>query len=540
MPFTALQLTTFFTSNLQMALTPDQREALQREGLVTVHDFEDFKEEELKVAFKNARSGIPGTPTVQAIPEVRAQDGSVIQALVQAIPGTPGVRSVPIPAKCITRLLIASVAYNYYKHTGREITNTSMHFTNVLREFHVEWNAMLSMAEQEAPSLPMLTKNNPPLKWCESFKNFLYATFGVRKIPLLYVIRENEDVTPENGIDPNATYDPLQTGKAYGSSGSVLQDLILRLSHDHPLFKTDNSTVYGFIEEATRGSNYSHTIKPFSRTKNGRGAWLAIITSHVGINQWEKIEKENSSWLLNASWNGKKYALESFCSQHRAKFQQLEEASQHLNFQLPNEHTRVGYLLNNIQNSDPALQAALASIRQDKDGLRNKFEDAVAILIPVDPFVQNKAHKRTTSYEISSVVTNNGRGSKSGVELRWHKPNEYKALTHEQKDELREWQNSNDGKRAIADAKESYFKNKKRRKANDNSNSEGNSKKKYSARIASLEKQISEQAAELKEQQKLAEISSALKSNKSSQPADQLSLARTMLKIATREDQSSS
>ena len=83
MPFTALQLTTFFTSNLQMALTPDQRGALQREGLVTVHDFEDFKEEELKVAFKNARSGIPGTPTVQAIPEVRAQDGSVIQALVQ-------------------------------------------------------------------------------------------------------------------------------------------------------------------------------------------------------------------------------------------------------------------------------------------------------------------------------------------------------------------------------------------------------------------------------------------------------------------------
>ena len=535
MPFTAAQLTHFFTSNLQMALTNEQREALEREGLSTVNDFDDFEEDQLRVAFKNARAGIPGTPTIQAIPEV-IQNGQVVQAAVPAITGTSGVQSVPIPAKCITRLLIASVAYHYYKDTGREITPTNMHFTNVLREFHIEWNAMLSMAEQEAPSLPMLTKNNPPLKWCESFKNFLYATFGVRKIPLLYVIRENEDVTPENGVDPNATYDPLQTGKAYGSSGSVLQDLILRLSHDHPLFKTDNSTVYG----STRGSNYSHTIKPFSRTKNGRGAWLAIMTSHVGINQWEKIEKENSSWLLNASWNGKKYSLESYCSQHRAKFQQLEEASQHLNFQLPNEHTRVGYLLNNIQNSDPALQAALASIRQDKDGLRNKFEDAVAILIPVDPFVQNKANKRTTSYEISSVVTNNGRGSKTGVELRWHKPNEYKVLTREQKDELREWQISNDGKKAIADAKESYFKNKKKRKANDNSNSEGNSKKKYSARIASLEKQISEQAAELKEQQKLAEISSALKANKSSQPADQLSLARTMLKIATREDQSSS
>ena len=304
MPFTAAQLTLFFTSGVQMALSAEQRQALQREGLEHVNDFEDFEEDQLKVAFKNARAGIPGTPTVQAIPAV-IQDGNVIQQAVPAIPGVQGVQSVPIPAKSITRLLIASVAYHYYNDTGREVTSVNMHFTNVLRDFHVEWKAMLSMAEQEAPSLPILSKNNPPLKWCESFKNFLYATFGLRKVPLLYVIREKAEVTPEGGADPNATYDPLQPGKAYGSSGSVLQDLILRLSHEHSLFKTDNATVYGFIEEATRGSSYAHTIKSYSRTKDGRSAWLAIITSHVVINQWERIEKDNTSWFLNAQWNGK-------------------------------------------------------------------------------------------------------------------------------------------------------------------------------------------------------------------------------------------
>ena len=209
------------------------------------------------------------------------------------------------------------------------------------------------------------------------------------------------------------------------------------------------------------------------------------MTSHVGINQWEKIEKDNTSWLLNSKWNGKKYALESFCSQHRAKFQQLEEASLHLNFQLPNDHTRVGYLLENIENSDLALQAALASIRQDKDGMRNDFESVVAILIPVDPFVQNKANKKTVTFEISPVAsTKTGRGKKTGVDLRWHKPHEYKALSSEQKDELKEWQNSLDGKKAIADAKESYFKNKKKRKAEQDPNKGG---KKQSARIAALE-----------------------------------------------------
>ena len=518
-----------------MALSPEQRNALQREGLTLVTDFDDFEEDQLRVAFKNARAGIPGTPTIQAVSEV-IQNGQVVQAAIPAIPGTPGVQSVPIPAKCITRLLIASVAYHYYKDTGREVTHTNMHFTNVLRDFHIEWKAMLSIAEQEAPSLPILSKNNPPLKWCESFKNFLYAIFGVRKVPLLYVIRENEDVTPENGNDPNVEYDPLQDGKAYGSSGSVLQDLILRMSHSHSLFKTDNATVYGFIEEATRGSQYAHTIKSYSRTKNGRGAWLAIMTSHVGINQWEKIEKDNTSWRLNSKWNGKKYALESFCSQHRAKFQQLEEASLHLNFQLPNDHTRVGYLLENIENSDLALQAALASIRQDKDGMRNDFESVVAILIPVDPFVQNKANKKTVTFEISPVAsTKTGRGKKTGVDLRWHKPHEYKALSSEQKDELKEWQNSLDGKKAIADAKESYFKNKKKRKAEQDPNKGG---KKQSARIAALEKQLSEQAAELKEQKTLAEIASALKTGKSSQSSEQMSLARQVLKIASR-DQSS-
>ena len=40
------------------------------------------------------------------------------------------------------------------------------------------------------------------------------------------------------------------------------------------------------------------------------------MTSHVAIDQWEKIEKDNTSWILNSKWNGQKYALEKFCSQH--------------------------------------------------------------------------------------------------------------------------------------------------------------------------------------------------------------------------------
>ena len=114
MVFTANQNTLFFTSNAQIALTNEQRIALRREGLVSVQDLLDFQKEDLKVAFRNVRTGIPGspaTPAVAAIPAVVA-DGVVIQAEVPATPGTaaiPTVLPVPIPARSTSRLLIASV-----------------------------------------------------------------------------------------------------------------------------------------------------------------------------------------------------------------------------------------------------------------------------------------------------------------------------------------------------------------------------------------------------------------------------------------------
>ena len=145
------------------------------------------------------------------------------------------------------------------------------------------------MEKQEVPKLPTLSKINTPLKWCESFKHYLYTTFGVRKIPLTYVIRKSESVTPESGNDPVATYDPIKNNKAYGNSDSVLGDLIARASHSHPLYKTDNAITFRAMENATRGSIYATTIKYYARKKDGRGAWQALLTSHVGTDKSEKI-----------------------------------------------------------------------------------------------------------------------------------------------------------------------------------------------------------------------------------------------------------
>ena len=50
------------------------------------------------------------------------------------------------------------------------------------------------------------------------------------------------------------------------------------------------------------------------------------------------------------------------------------EDSQNVVFQVPTEHTRVGYLLENIEFSDTALQAAIAKVRTDTGGAQQYFE----------------------------------------------------------------------------------------------------------------------------------------------------------------------
>ena len=62
MPFTAPQLTQFFTSGVQMALTASQRASLAAQGLTSVDDFADFGKDELDQAIRNMRTHIPGVP----------------------------------------------------------------------------------------------------------------------------------------------------------------------------------------------------------------------------------------------------------------------------------------------------------------------------------------------------------------------------------------------------------------------------------------------------------------------------------------------
>ena len=145
----------------------------------------------------------------------------------------------------------------------------------------------------------------------------------------------------------------------------------------------------------------------------------------------------------------------------------MEEAKNHVDFQLPTEHSRVGFLLDNIENPDADLCAVIANIRQDVNGTRYNFEAAIAVLLPVDPYLKHKKkgglpNKPGANISSAGIGTEPSAGiGKTGVHLCFHKVAEYNKLTAPQKDELYTWLQTQNGKKFSSDEK-------KKRKSYDN------------------------------------------------------------------------
>jgi hypothetical protein len=171
---------------------------------------------------------------------------------------------------------------------------------------------------------------------------------GVRTIPLAYVIQPGKDA-PATG--PIAGGTPRST-----EHGSIEDKLIARASHHtSPLYREDNSAVYYKIEEATRATSYATSIKPYQCTKNGRGAWLALSNQYAGRDKWEAEINWHEQLLHTRIWKGQSnFTLERLIAQHRNAYVSMKAASDHVTYQIPKEHSIVGYILTAIHCSDAA------------------------------------------------------------------------------------------------------------------------------------------------------------------------------------------
>ena len=387
MVLTQNQTTEFFTQTAQMSLPAATYAQLQaEEGLSTVDDLAEFDETLLKAVQSNLRRPAgtmvdPNDPTRQ-------------------IPRTPFVMS----AISLHRLTIAAKAVRYYQTVDRTLTAGNMRWATTLKVFEHHITALESKAAKDTSDVPKVSRSLPIGKWSETFSLFLHdSAIGARNIPLAYVIRETVDVPAEAPA--------LLTGKPYSDEhGSVVNELIARASHTHDLFQEDNKLVFCLLEEALRATSYAASLSPFKGRNrfDGRGAWFALIAQFIGKDKWQKELKKQEDLIHSQCWksNGN-ILLETFISKHRQGFVSMQRCAEHIDYQLPNERTRVTYLLDAIKTNDPHLSAAIANVKADDGpaGKRSDFEACAAYLLPSDPVAQKRRSNRREDHNISGAAT---------------------------------------------------------------------------------------------------------------------------------------
>ena len=68
------------------------------------------------------------------------------------VPGDP-IPPCIVSAKCYLRLKVASLALHYYHTIGQDRTMSNMNYTQVLRTFYIDWEALVKILKETKPNV---------------------------------------------------------------------------------------------------------------------------------------------------------------------------------------------------------------------------------------------------------------------------------------------------------------------------------------------------------------------------------------------------
>ena len=83
-----------------------------------------------------------------------------------------------------------------------------------------------------------------------------------------------------------------------------MSELKSRLANIGPIFNNDDEPVHTKIEESSLGKSSNSTIKHFSRRKDGRGSFQALVSNHAGKTKHRSMSKKRLNLFHNIKWNG--------------------------------------------------------------------------------------------------------------------------------------------------------------------------------------------------------------------------------------------
>lgn len=184
------------------------------------------------------------------------------------------------------------------------------------------------------------------------------------------------------------------------------------------------------------------SITRHQRSRDGRQAYLDLVTHNLGSAKWEKTVEAAEQVLSSRVWNGKnsRYPLKVHIARHREAYNDLVRASHQITYVPPNETSRVCYLLTSIQTSNPTLCSAKTTIQADPTK-KDDFETASDFIMTVAPAPRPQQGRNQRIAALKTSQNRRGKvktGPKTGVEVRFYRRHEWSKLSREEQDEVRE------------------------------------------------------------------------------------------------------
>ena len=153
---------------------------------------------------------------------------------------------------------------------------------------------------------------------------------------------------------------------------TMIEEMIARAMHSHPLFLVDNKAVYHLLEEATCNTAYAPSLATFAKKHDGRGASFAIMSQYAGEDKWLAKVKVQEKFMAT-EWKGQSnFLLEALITQHRNAFTSLQECAEHTSYQVLTEEGRAAFVSLLTALSRP-MRTCVLPLPMSKHWLRSKL-----------------------------------------------------------------------------------------------------------------------------------------------------------------------
>ena len=231
-------------------------------------------------------------------------------------------------------------------------------------------------------------------------KEYLKHKYGKQCIPLVYLIRENEDPVNDDSID-------------------FEENRIYSVPLDGDSFFKENAKLYSWLKQLMiNGPGWTH-IQPFDRNKDGRGAYKRLCDHYLSGDHKQTIVQEAESVLERISYAGdrKNFTFDKFIAKFISAYNDIDDYGPQKPAKVPDE-TKVTKLLNKI--TDPVLAATKTVILSQPYYYQN-FENAKSLFLTQLSSVKNTTQANRA---VSCVTTDHGGRGRGGRNNRNNNSNQ--------------------------------------------------------------------------------------------------------------------